>query len=434
MSLSDFLVSGAWAISPEAADPLFQLLATATTPGADQVPQTALASSAQGSDHLAEFYTVQDGVAVISVNGVIHRSSGSFLWFFWSGQDHIRACIDAAMADDTAHSVLLSFNSPGGVASGAKELADYIASQTAKPVYAYADGLCASAAYWLASATGRVYAPRTATIGSIGVLHMHCDRSAANAARGLRVTYITGGAWKASGNPDQPLSGADQARLQETVSQLHEIFRADVAAHMDVDAADPKAWGDGQIFLADAALEVGLVSGIVTDRDALVARINKEIRMDKEQLAKAHPDLFTQIQEEAKAEARAEAEKAQQAALSAAAATTQALVRVVAGDDAAAQVAKLSAAGFTAEQVEALAPMIASVQLANTAHVHVDAKGAAEGQPETPKADAGKGGSGQEEILAALRNVTPAPVNTSVTPDGKDPVQAAIDQISSVGL
>ena len=146
--------------------------------------------------------------------------------------------------------------------------------------------------------------------------------------------------------------------------------------------------------------------------------------MDKETLAQAHPELLAQIQ----AEAKAEAEQAHKAALVSAVAANTALVRVVAGEGAAAQVAKLSAAGFTVEQIDALAPMLAATQMANTTAVHVDAQTAQ--QPEGKPDDSGS----RADVLAALRSATPTPVNTSAADKGVDAMQAAIDQISSVEL
>lgn len=419
MPLSDFFSPGAWAILPSALEPFLQTVFRAVTPGADQaqpaVAPAASSLSASGDDR-PEGYVLQDGVAVIDVLGVIHRRGGNVnffgMKFSWEGQDSIRATIDAALRDQAVKAVLLSFDSPGGAAAGVKELADFIAAQTTKPMYAYADGLCTSAAYWLGAATGHVFAPVTATVGSIGVVTAHVDRSALNAAMGIRITYMTSGTWKAAGNPDSPLSAADQAYFQESISTLHEVFRKDVAAKMPVDAADPKAWGDGQCFLADKALELGLISGIVTDRAELIARINKETHMDKAELAQKHPELLAQIQAEARAETEATLKEQHDAALAATALNTAALVTAVAGKESAEKVAKLAASGVTAAQLEAIAPMLAAP--------------APEGAG-TANADAGS----RAEILAQLRAATPGPVNTSTLPKKTDGIQAAIDQISA---
>ena len=89
-------------------------------------------------------FSLRRGVAVIGITGVISRKEG---WWADAGQDGIRQALDEARQDARVRAILLSFNSPGGVAAGVKELADYIASIDDKPVAAYADGLTASAAY-----------------------------------------------------------------------------------------------------------------------------------------------------------------------------------------------------------------------------------------------------------------------------------------------
>lgn len=432
MALSDFLTPAAWAIAPDSLEPFFQFLISSASAETDQAPQAFMPSSLPSDEHSAG-YSLQSGVAIIEVSGIIHRKAGSFLWLSWEGQDRVRSTLASAMADPQASAVLLSFDSPGGVACGVKELSDYIASQTAKPMYAYVDGLCASAAYWLASATSKVYAPRTATIGSIGVVQVHCDRSAANAAKGVRYTYITSGKWKASGNPDQPLSAAELSHFQDTLARLHTIFREDVSAHMNVNAENPELWGDGQDFLADVALEHGLINGIVTDRDDLVARINKEICMDKEQLAKAHPDLYEQIQAEAKAEAKAEAEKSFQEVFASHAETTTSLVRLVAGDEIATRVNALSAAGLTSQQVEALSPMLIGMMPAVPSQ---ELQMAGQDGPSSSSAQQSASGpkASRDEVLEALRGATPGPINASAQPQGIDPITAAVNQISSVDV
>lgn len=420
MPLSDFFASCPWAVMPDTLEPLLQTLFNAAGSGAEQQAAGAgPASSASGNAVPAGDYFLRDGVAVVEVSGLIRRNAGSFLWLSWEGQDRIRAALAAAMADPAARAVLLSFNSPGGVAAGVKEVRDFIAAQTDKPVYAYADGLCASAAYWMASATGRLYAPLSANIGGIGVLHVHCDRSAANAASGVRFTYVTGGKWKAVGNPDAPLSATDQSHLQETVTALHELFKADVAARMPVNAADSAAWGDGQVFLAAKAQELGLVNGIVTDRDALIAHINKETSMDKDQLAKAHPELLAQIRAEAVAESDAKA----QATLGKTRDDFLAMTRLVAGEEAAGRLEKLFAANLTPDQVKAFASAFGDVSAtAGNAAAGQDQGAAAANQEQKSRA----------EILAAIRQGTPPPVNTSTTVADVDPVQAAVDRISNI--
>ena len=356
---------------------------------------------------------MREGVAVIDISGTIYRY-GDPEWDA-VGHDTIKAAVSLAMQDRSASAVLLRFNSPGGVASGVPELAAWLAAQATKPMYAYVDGLCASAAYYLAAATGRVYAPATATVGSIGVICRHLDWSAFLEKFGVRVTHITGGTWKAAGNDAEPLTDEVKAYLQQPIDELHRLFRADVAAHMPVDAASPQTWGDGQVFLASRAHELGLVTGIVPSLDALIALINtKEKPMDRAELASKHPELLAQIETEAKKqgadEAKTAAEQQQQQAVQAALDNRMALFAAVAGAEAAQRVETLAAAGITSGQLQALGALLPSP---------APASGQAAGTP------------AQQAILAHLTAQTPGPLDTRAGLKGGG-MSATIDRIASL--
>lgn len=414
----NLLADDPWAIKPEVLDELLAAYNNlAANLGATSGAPLAALSGASGASEGDAPYTLDGRVAVIDISGTIHRTGGHARCFSWTGQDDIKAAVDAAISDRRAKAILLSFDSPGGVVAGLKELADHIAAQAKqKPMYAYADGLCASAAYWLASATGRIYAPVTATVGSIGVVAVHTDRSGANTAAGLRITYITGGTWKAAGNADAPLSAQDKQYYQGRIDALHTIFKADVAARMPVNADLPEKWGDGQVFLAEEARSLGLLTGIVSDRQALIAQIHKEISMDKAKLASEHPELLAEIEREATANAEAKSKETLTAAL----ANQAALFAAIAGDEMAAKVAALVAAGVTAEQVKAMR-----------------AAGFDLPKAEAPKAAEAAESDSRKEVLAALKAATPAPVaanpQNKPTPDDEEAAIAAVaDRIAKM--
>lgn len=403
-----------WAITPDALSSLDAMLASSNGKDTAPAPRAAATASHGGGPLL---YAVREGVAIIDISGTIHRY-GDPEWDA-VGHDTIKAAVSLAMRDRSASALLLRFNSPGGVASGVPELAAWLATQTAKPVYAYADGLCASAAYYLAAATGRVYAPATATVGSIGVICRHMDWSGFLEKCGVRVTHLTGGAWKAAGNDAEPLTDEVKAYLQQPINELHTMFRADVAAHMPVDASAPETWGDGQVFLASRAHELGLVTGIVPGMDALIALIalintTKEKPMDRMELASSHPELLAQIEADAKkqgaAEANAAMETQQQQAVQAALDNRMALFAAVAGAEAAQRVETLAAAGITSGQLQALGALIPSP---------APASGQAAGTP------------AQQAILARLTAQTPGPLNTSAGLKSDD-MASTIDRIASL--
>ena len=142
--------------------------------------------------------------------------------------------------------------------------------------------------------------------------------------------------------------------------------------------------------------------------------------MNKEELAKAHPELLAQIRDEAAAEVEASAQNA----LSQAQANMLGMVRIIAGEDASKRMQTLLAAGLTSDQVAAFAAAFGDL---NTVGKPEEAQpGAAQAAQEER--------SGREKILAGILAKTPRPVNTTTTVSDADPVQAAIDRISKLGV
>lgn len=122
----------------------------------------------------AQAVSVRDGVARVPVVGTIVQRANLFTSIS-GGVSTQKLALDltAARNDPAVHSILLVLDSPGGEAHGINELAGAIREirdSGEKRIEAYCDGDCASAAYWLASATSRVTADATAAVGSIGVV------------------------------------------------------------------------------------------------------------------------------------------------------------------------------------------------------------------------------------------------------------------------
>jgi signal peptide peptidase SppA len=377
---------------------------------------------------------MRDGVAVISVMGTIFPRANYFTDI--SGATSIETLalhFGEAVAAADIKAVVLHIDSPGGQITGVHEFAERIfAARDIKPVVAYISGMGTSAAYWIACAAGRVVADATASLGSIGVVTAWTDDKEARKSRGLTDYEIV-----SSQSPNKRLDPAGRegrAAIQRQLDETADIFIADVARYRGESIVTVKEdFGRGGIMLAAEAVKVGMADAIGSLEEVIAelagsggpagtyrggknARITKETHMDKDELAEKHPELLAQIQ----AEARAEAEKAladgHQKQLEAAALNTAALMSIVAGKEAAEQVAKLSAAGFTAKQLEAVASMLAVKPAPES--------GAKEGAGES---------AGRAEILAALRGATPAPVAALAKPKNDDSIMATVDRISAIG-
>lgn len=222
-------------------------------------------------------YTVQNGVAVIQMSGVIGPKANLFMEI--SGGTSAQALRNetlAAAEDPKVESVILYADSPGGnvlgIAEGAAAMFELAKK---KPVATFSDGTLASAAYWWGSAAAKVFiSGPMVNVGSIGVRTEHTDTSMADAARGVKRTIIKAGAYKAAG--DGPLDPKTLEYRQAQVDYLYSLFVDAVAMNRGVDVETVlKDMADGRIFIGQQAVDAGLVDGFTTLED-LIAKMSED--------------------------------------------------------------------------------------------------------------------------------------------------------------
>lgn len=222
--------------------------------------------------------SVEDGLATITINGPLMNSDSPFLQFCGAtGYPEIRDAVIAAVNDPNVQQILLAVDSGGGAVSGCDDTGNLIRSaHKVKPITAYGDTM-ASAAYWLACSAGKVYSSKAALVGSIGVKATFKEYSKQNEMDGVTVTVIRAGKFKALADPNEPLSKAAEAQIQAQADASYEVFVDHVAAMRGrtYEYAD-KTMGDGQEFIGQAAVDVGLTDGITTF-DAVVGGLKKKI-------------------------------------------------------------------------------------------------------------------------------------------------------------
>jgi capsid assembly protease len=230
------------------------------------------AAAGKNGNKAEETYEIRDGVAILPVFGIIDKRMNMFMRFSGGTSTQLLARdFQKALADPQVQAILLDVDSPGGSVDGTKELADLIlASREQKPVVAYADGLMASAAFWIGSGAQVILAPETAEVGSIGVALMHYDYSEADAKEGVKRTVITGGKYKRIASDEKPLSKEGQAYLQGMVDDYYSLFLEAVGRQRGKDpAAVHEEMADGRIFIGKKALKAGLIDQIGNFNDAL---------------------------------------------------------------------------------------------------------------------------------------------------------------------
>ncbi len=237
------------------------------------------AKAGEPFDNQPQGYDVINGVAIVPIDGVIAKKMNLFSRISGGAStEMIARDFTQAMNDEDVHSVILNIDSPGGTVDGTADLGDVIFNaRGTKPVVAFADGLMASAAYWIGSAADQIYASNdTAIIGSIGVVSTHVDYSEQLKNEGVKVTEIYAGKFKRIASEYEPLTKEGKDSMQDHVDYLYSVFVGTVAKHRGVDdkiVLDDMA--DGRLFIGQQAVDAGLVDGVTT-LEALINKLNSD--------------------------------------------------------------------------------------------------------------------------------------------------------------
>lgn len=181
----------------------------------------------------------------------------------------IRSSLQIALDDPSVETIELFINSPGGDVSGLPELAGFIeGAARQKKMCAWIDGLGASAAYWLASATGDIRTSPSAQVGSIGVLYVHDDMTGfLKSFFGIERTWMQAGKYKTVGAPKK-LSEEEKAAIQARLDAVYDTFTTFVARHMGLDLSEKEVWADGRLFTGEKARALGLVTELQPFRES----------------------------------------------------------------------------------------------------------------------------------------------------------------------
>lgn len=172
--------------------------------------------------------------------------------------------VRAAAADAQIEAIVLEGDTPGGEVIGVPEAAAAIRDARAvKPVVAVANGVAASAGYWLLSQADEFLVTLSGMVGSIGVYGLHEDVSQALAAQGVKVTLVSAGKYKVEGNSFEPFSDEARGAMQADVNRYYDMFVKDVARgrKVSVDAVRG-GFGEGRMVGAKAAVDQGMATGI----------------------------------------------------------------------------------------------------------------------------------------------------------------------------
>jgi protease IV len=192
--------------------------------------------------------------AVIEIKGEIAADSDA-------SAETVTAAMRAAFEDSGAKGIVLLINSPGGSPVQAGIIYDEIKrlkGKYKKPVYAVVEESCASAAYYLASASDRIFVDKASIVGSIGVLMDGFGFTGLMDKLGVERRLLTAGENKGFLDPFSPQTDKQRAFAQQMLDQVHQQFIAAVRAGRGKRLKETPEIFSGLFWTGQQAVDMGL--------------------------------------------------------------------------------------------------------------------------------------------------------------------------------
>ena len=173
----------------------------------------------------------------------------------------------SALEDEGTKGLVLLINSPGGSPVQAGIINDEIRRLRAKhnkPVYAVVEETCASAAYYIAAATDKIYVDKASIVGSIGVLMDGFGFTGLMDKLGVERRLMTAGENKGFLDPFSPQTDQQRVFAQNMLDQIHQQFIAAVKAGRGARLKEAPETFSGLFWTGQQAVDMGLADQLAS--------------------------------------------------------------------------------------------------------------------------------------------------------------------------
>lgn len=230
--------------------------------------------------HYSVLYSGKDEktqIARITLFGEINAETGVTA-------ENTIAALDTAADDPKTLAIILDINSPGGSPVQASyiynEMRRLQVRHPALEIDAVCEDACASAAYYIASASKNIYANPTSLIGSIGVLMDSFGFVDSLQKIGATRRLYTAGKYKGLLDPFSPIHPDSLAFVQGMLDSDHTIFIHDVQAGRGKRLANNPNLFTGLIWNGVQAKPLGLIDGFGSLADVARNRYHSDEIVD----------------------------------------------------------------------------------------------------------------------------------------------------------
>jgi protease-4 len=211
------------------------------------------------------WFKVKDGLvsgrhtAMVDIHGVIALDGRA-------SAENVIAGLKAAFEDKGTQGVVLRINSPGGSPVQAGQINDEILRLKAKypkiPLYAVVEEICASGAYYIASATDSIYVDKASLVGSIGVLMDGFGFTGAMDKVGVERRLLTAGENKGFLDPFSPLTAKQKEYAQQILNEIHQQFIGVVKKGRGTRLKETPELFSGLVWNGQKSIELGLADSL----------------------------------------------------------------------------------------------------------------------------------------------------------------------------
>ena len=232
--------------------------------------------------------TGADKILLIPVNGLISDSpKKGLLTPSPSLVEQVVLQINKAQKDKQIKAVLFKVNSPGGTITASDllyhEISAYKEKTGSKIVISMMD-LATSGAYYMSLPADIIMAHPTTITGSVGVISLQPKVKGLMDKIGLGVDVQKVGKYKDMASPFRDTSEEEKRLLQKTMNDFGERFMGLVKKHRNLTPQAITEISTARMFLADEALQMGLIDKIGYISDAVkeakkIANISEDARV-----------------------------------------------------------------------------------------------------------------------------------------------------------
>src|SRR6266704_4229713 len=167
--------------------------------------------------------------------------------------------------DDSIKAIIVHVNSPGGGVAASEEIyreVKRIRDDKKKRIVASIESVGASGAYYVSSATNKIYADKGSIVGSIGVIAEWVNYGDLLHWAKLKDITMKAGEFKDTGSPTREMTPAEREYMQGLVDNMHTQFIQAVVDGRHAKEDDIRAIANGKVWTGEQAFSLKLVDQI----------------------------------------------------------------------------------------------------------------------------------------------------------------------------